>query len=715
MVLAAGLGTRMRPLTDDRPKALVEVAGRALIDHVLDRLAQAGVDRAVVNVHWFADRLEAHLAERSSPAIVISDERSQLLETGAHLAARGRGPRILLSDERAELLETGGGLKKARPLLGDDPIFVANIDSVWSDQGDALSDLVDLWDPSKMDAALLLARCDGAIGFDGAGDFFLETDGRLSFRGEAASAPYAYMGVHITRPDYADAGPEGAFSLSPLWRKSAAEGRLFGCVLQGDWMHVGDPQARDQAELKLAVTAFSPFEGAGPRWFAVAAHRPFLEDLAAGVLSWLGERAPETLSDATILLPNRRAARAFTTALSSLSADRPVLLPQVRPLGDLEEDEPPFTPGALGLDLAPAIPTLTRRFEMARMIVEAFDADLTPIRALDLADALGGFVDSCHLEEIKEPERVAHLVQGEMAAHWEASAEFLSLAVQAWPRRLQELGMVDSSWRRATLLRRLAEFWDQNPPQQPVIAAGSTGTVPAAADVLAAVAKAPMGCVVLPGLDLDLDDQVWRRLDEQHPQSAMKRLLDRSHMERDLVAPWFEPKTDPPIKAKGLARQRLINEALRPAEATDDWRGAIRDIRVKARGETQDPIALGLDGLELLSVHAEEEAAAAIALMMRETLETEGKTCALVTPDQALGRRVEARLARWGVIADSSAGAPLSRLPVGALLDLCARWLCDPIQPQLLLAIAKHPLVRLDVSASSPVAAVAAFEEHSLR
>lgn len=231
MVLAAGLGTRMRPLTDDRPKALVEVGGRALIDHVLDRLADAGVQRAVVNVHWFADRLEAHLR------------------------ARPHGPEIVISDERAELLETGGGLKKARPLLGDDPVFVANIDSVWIDRtrtpGGALADLIRLWDPDRMDTALLLARREDSIGFEGAGDFMLADDGRLTFRGDAPSAPYAYMGVHITRPDYADAGPDGPFSLSPLWRASAAKGRLFGCVLDGDWMHVGDPEARDQAEARL--------------------------------------------------------------------------------------------------------------------------------------------------------------------------------------------------------------------------------------------------------------------------------------------------------------------------------------------------------------------------------------------------------------------------------------------------------------------------------
>jgi MurNAc alpha-1-phosphate uridylyltransferase len=227
MVLAAGLGTRMRPLTNDRPKALVEVGGRALIDHMLDRLAEAGVEKAVVNVHWFADRLEAHLA------------------------ARKGGPEIVISDERRELLETGGGLKKARKLVGEEPIFVANIDSVWIDRGDALTKLAALWDPERMDVALLLARRDQSIGFEGAGDFFLGEDGRLTFRGDAPSSPYAYMGVHITKPQIVDAEPKGPFSLARVWRRLTEEGRLFGICLDGFWMHVGDPVSRAAAEEKL--------------------------------------------------------------------------------------------------------------------------------------------------------------------------------------------------------------------------------------------------------------------------------------------------------------------------------------------------------------------------------------------------------------------------------------------------------------------------------
>ncbi len=227
-VLAAGLGTRMRPLTDDRPKALVEVGGRALIDHMLDRLRDAGARRFVVNVHAFADRLEAHLKARTDLDVIISDERETLLETG-------------------------GGLKKAVPLLGQDAIWVANIDSVWVEDHEnrALRELAAAWDPEAMDAVLLLARMDRTTGFDGAGDFFMDGDNRLTFRNDAPAAPLNYMGVHITRPDIVAHVPEPAFSLSKIWRQCAPQGRLHGVLMEGDWMHVGDPAARDVAETRL--------------------------------------------------------------------------------------------------------------------------------------------------------------------------------------------------------------------------------------------------------------------------------------------------------------------------------------------------------------------------------------------------------------------------------------------------------------------------------
>lgn len=231
MVLAAGMGTRMRPLTDDRPKALVEVAGRPLVDHMLDRLAEGGVERAVVNVHYRAEQMERHLAAR-----------------------RGR-PAITVSDERGALLETGGGLKQARPLLGDAPVYVANTDSVWQGGSNAAALLARAWDPAVMDVLLLVVPLVNATGFDGAGDFFPDEDGQLIFRGDAASAPLAYMGLHITKPQVVDAEPEGAFSLAAIWRRLALAGRLRGVVFDGFWMHVGDPAARDEAERRLAERA----------------------------------------------------------------------------------------------------------------------------------------------------------------------------------------------------------------------------------------------------------------------------------------------------------------------------------------------------------------------------------------------------------------------------------------------------------------------------
>jgi MurNAc alpha-1-phosphate uridylyltransferase len=227
MVLAAGLGLRMRPLTLERPKALVEVAGKALVDHVLDRLVEAGVERAVVNVHAFADLLEGKLRGRRDLEVVISDERDRLMETG-------------------------GALKKARPLLGSEPIFVANIDSVWIETGaPALASLAQAWNPPTMDDLLLLVPAERSQGFDAPGDFFRAADGRLTHRGPEAHAPLAFMGVHILDPSIVDSWPQGAFPIFPHWMEMAAAGRLHGAVMDGRWMHVGDPAARAAADQAL--------------------------------------------------------------------------------------------------------------------------------------------------------------------------------------------------------------------------------------------------------------------------------------------------------------------------------------------------------------------------------------------------------------------------------------------------------------------------------
>jgi MurNAc alpha-1-phosphate uridylyltransferase len=228
MVLAAGLGTRMRPLTDDRPKALVQVGGRALVDHVLDRLAAAGVTRAIVNVHHFADALETHLARRRDIEIVISDER-------------------------ARLMETGGGVKQARALLGEAPVLVANIDSVWEEpNGPAAARLAASFDASRMSALLMLASMDACLGFEGRGDFHRGVDGRILFRGDAPSSDWAYMGVQMIDPSIVDREPLEPFSFARVWRRLQDEGRLYGAPLDGFWMHVGDPHALAAAEARLA-------------------------------------------------------------------------------------------------------------------------------------------------------------------------------------------------------------------------------------------------------------------------------------------------------------------------------------------------------------------------------------------------------------------------------------------------------------------------------
>jgi MurNAc alpha-1-phosphate uridylyltransferase len=231
MVLAAGLGTRMRPLTNDRPKALIEVGGRPLIDHVLDRLLAVGVEKAVVNVHAFANLLETHLAKRNQPQIVISDERAQVLETG-------------------------GGLKKAIPLLAEDPVWVGNIDTVELGGGAAcLAAVARTWGRVDADVCLLLAPTKAALGFHDSGDVFLGDDGRVRFKDPGESAPYLYVGVHITRLGVVAGGPDGPFSLTPIWRELAARGRVFGAVSEGLWMHVSDPAGREAVEARLKAEA----------------------------------------------------------------------------------------------------------------------------------------------------------------------------------------------------------------------------------------------------------------------------------------------------------------------------------------------------------------------------------------------------------------------------------------------------------------------------
>jgi len=456
------------------------------------------------------------------------------------------------------------------------------------------------------------------------------------------------------------------------------------------------------------------FDDPGPRWFNVPAHRPFAEDLARGLHEALSPLGVDALSQATVLTPTRRGARALADAFLTAANGRALLPPQMRPLGDLEEGEPPFEPGDIALDLPAAIEPLRRRFELTRLVWDhrdlLADPDLSSTGALELAEALGGFFDSLQIEEIEAGERLAKLVEADLAEHWRASREFLEAALAEWPRRLAALGVVDVSQRRVRLLRRLAQAWTARPPSGVLVAAGSTGTAPATADLLQVIAEAPQGLVVLPGLDEHLAESAWAQVGEQHPQGALRRLLARAGIDRRDMRAW---PASAGFEAQGRWRRRVVNEALRPAEATADWLHAI--ARLRAEGGAEDAVAAGLDGLSLVAARNEDEAAGVAALLLRETLETPDRTAALVTPDQDLARRVTAKLARWGVIPDSSAGEALAGRPSGVLTALVARLAIDPCDPVTLLAVLKHPHVRLGLDPQDLARARRALELHGLR
>jgi MurNAc alpha-1-phosphate uridylyltransferase len=232
MVLSAGLGTRMAPANGGTlPKPLVQLGGKALIDHVLDRHVEAGIERAVVNVHHKADLIEAHLKGR-------------------------RVPRIELSDERDRLLDTGGGVKHALPRLGPGPFLIHNSDSVWIEGvGSNLVRLFDAWDDASMDCLMLLAVASQSLGYQGRGDFAFEADGRIRRRVEQEIVPFAFTGVSLAHPRLFDDSPDGAFSLNVVWDRAIAAGRAFGLRMEGTWMHVGTPDALAQAEQRLALAA----------------------------------------------------------------------------------------------------------------------------------------------------------------------------------------------------------------------------------------------------------------------------------------------------------------------------------------------------------------------------------------------------------------------------------------------------------------------------
>lgn len=457
-----------------------------------------------------------------------------------------------------------------------------------------------------------------------------------------------------------------------------------------------------------------------PRIFSVAPGAPFLETLARHTLdgSLTGTPPPGALdlADTSILLPSRRAARALGAAFLAASGAGAVLLPHIATLGDIDEEAESFAddaPSHIGTVSALArqlvLADIARDWAKARASrsVEAADPDPVPrssTEAAAFAADLGRLFDAMEVEEVSRqgldgvlPDDFSHL-----ARNWEINLDFLSHALNRWEAHLAERGRVSAIAARTATADRLAERYRQAGSATPVIAAGSTGSVPATARLLAAIAGLENGAVVLPGLDCDLDEASWDRLTPDHPQFGLKQLLDTLGIDRAEVIPIGAQSES------SSARARLASEMMRPSETADLWRARLDDF-------SGDAAVAAFGGLSLVEAASDFEEARAIALMLREVLERPGRTAALVTPDRRLARRVGSELARWDIAIDDSAGRPLSATAHGIFLRLIAECLTSGFAPAPLIGLLKHPLGRFGRSAASVRRAARAIELIVLR
>ena len=429
-----------------------------------------------------------------------------------------------------------------------------------------------------------------------------------------------------------------------------------------------------------------------PAVFTIPAHRAFADALAAGLIARFG-REKTGLARGIVLTPNNRAARAIQDAFVRRSGGG-LLLPRLVPIGDPELDE--RLGGALeplggGETIPPAIDPIERQFLLAGLIGRA--RGVGAAEALRLARDLGRTLDQLLVEEIA-PARLA-IFAGEipdLARHWEKSLEQLRVILESWPRELDAKQRIDLAHRRNLLLDATARRWRARPPPGFVCAAGITTAAPAVARLLRTIADLPEGMVVLPALDLDMPAGQWEALGphdpdpetgrrrasiETHPQFHLKLLLDRMSVARGEVQGWrWGGGRDAPA-----ARGRAVGHAMAPPAFTGEW-------------EALPPRERRLSGVRALELSDPAEEAQAIALALREALEKPGRTAALVTPDRGLARRVSAHLRRWGIVADDSAGRPLSETPPGTLLLALANAAAERFAPVPLLALLKHPLVR---------------------
>ncbi|NKB43457.1 MAG: double-strand break repair protein AddB [Alphaproteobacteria bacterium] len=407
----------------------------------------------------------------------------------------------------------------------------------------------------------------------------------------------------------------------------------------------------------------------------------FVDALADGLLAETGGD-PLALAEITVLVPTRRAGRSLREAFLRRAQGKPLLLPRLMPLQDIDEDEALLS-GFGGndttpLDIAPPIAPLSRQILLTRLILsqaEASEQHQSPEQAARLAQELARLLDQVQTERLSF-ENLADLVPDTLAEHWQLTLNFLQVVTQHWPNLLEERGTVDPAEHRNQVFAAQARAWRQAPPQGLIVAAGSTGTIPATRDLLSVVAALPNGCLVLPGLDQRLEDEAWAVLEESHPQYTLKALLDHFETTRDTVSAWPVEA----LSANAEQRQRLITEVMRPAETSERWQ-SLEGLERSA-----------VDGIQRIEAPTPREEAAAIAMVLRWVVEEDGRTGALVTPDRALARRVSAELERWELTVDDSAGQPLTETPPGVFLRLTAAMAMDQLAPIPLLATLKHPL-----------------------
>ncbi len=421
---------------------------------------------------------------------------------------------------------------------------------------------------------------------------------------------------------------------------------------------------------------------AAPHLYTIPSTVSFVDALAVSLLR-RGTGDPLALGRYRILLPNRRSLRLLREAFLRASAGRPLLLPRMSAIGDVDEEELLlFGAPEDALRLPPAISEQRRVFLLARLIRKLpglARGTRSPAASLRLARELARLIDEVHTARISF-DRLADLAPDALAAHWQMTLDFLRIVTESWPAILAAEGALDPADRRNRLLAALARRWRETPPADPVIAAGSTGSIPATAELLGVVARMPQGAVILPGFDRDIDAESWRALDPAHPQFMMRQLLEHIGVSRHEVAPWPLPPSWKALSERRAPRARLFAEALRPAATIESWSRLRFDARTALAGVRR---------IEARSLHEE---AGAIALLLRETLETPGRTAALVTPDRALARLVKSELGRWGIAIDDSAGTPAAASGTGSLLRLLARTAAEGFGPVGLLALMKQPL-----------------------